>query len=52
MDLDRLKVIGASLTAVTISIHDVEAILSVVSLLLAAGYTIWKWRKEMKENKG
>lgn len=43
-----VKVWAATLGALTLSISDVQAIVSIVALLVATGYTLWKWRRDAK----
>ncbi len=45
------KVAGVSTTAVVISLSTVKDYLSIISLLLAIGYGIYKWRSDIKKNK-
>jgi len=37
--------------AIGITFTDVENVLKIVSLLLAIGYTAWKWRSESKKKR-
>jgi len=52
---DSLNSIGTVLlahtTALAISITDFADWLKITSLLLAIGYTIFKWRADLKQNK-
>lgn len=45
------SVLLAHTTALAISITDFEDWLKITSLLLAIGYTIYKWRSDLKQNK-
>lgn len=47
--IDTAKVIAASLTATGITIADVNSLLTTFSIILAIGYTVWKWRKDYKK---
>jgi hypothetical protein len=46
--LDITKVAGAAIGATTITIANINGILTTFSILLAISYTIWKWRKDYK----
>lgn len=48
---DVLQVILAHLGAVAISFTDVELFFKILSLVLASGYTLWKWIHEWKKTK-
>ena len=48
---DIFQVILAHLGAITVSFLNVENTLKITSLLLAIGYTAWKWRTEYVKNK-
>jgi uncharacterized membrane protein YjfL (UPF0719 family) len=45
------SVLLAHTTALAISITDFADWLKITSLLLAIGYTIFKWRSDLKQNK-
>ena len=49
--LDITKVAGATIAAATITISDVNAALTTVSICLAIFYTGWKWVKDIKKDK-
>jgi hypothetical protein len=48
---DIFQVLLAHLGAITISFLNVENTLKITSLLLAIGYTSWKWRTEYVNRK-
>jgi hypothetical protein len=48
---DIFQVILAHLGAITISFLNIENTLKITSLLLAIGYTAWKWVTEYQKNK-
>lgn len=55
---DTIKVIIANISAITFGFiqldqmrDDIEWWLKIISLLLAIGYTAWKWRKDIKKQK-
>ena len=45
---DVLSVLLAHMAAIGITFTNVELTLKIISLLLAIGYTAWKWVKEYK----
>ena len=47
--LDYLDVPTLHAIAIALTFTDVENILKVSSLILAIGYTLWKWRSEYKK---
>lgn len=47
--LDTAKVVGANAGAITITASGVQQTLSIISIVLAIGYTIWKWRRDFKK---
>jgi hypothetical protein len=56
--IDTVKVVLANITAITFGFielermrDDVESWLKIASLLVAMGYTIWKWRSDYKKTK-
>lgn len=49
--VDVIKVLGIHLGAIAISFSDVAEWLKVISLSVATGYTLWKWREEYKKTK-
>ena len=48
---DIFQVLLAHLVAITITFLNVENTLKITSLLLAIGYTAWKWVTEYVKNK-
>lgn len=48
---DVLSVILAHVGAIGLTFMNVEWTLKIISLLLAIGYTCWKWVVEWKKNK-
>jgi len=48
---DIFTVIIVHLSAIGITFLHVENTLKVISLLVATGYTVWKWVKEWKKTK-
>jgi hypothetical protein len=48
---DVLQVLLAHIGAIAISFLDVELALKISSLVLAIGYTCWKWHTEWKKSK-
>lgn len=46
--LDYFDVPLLHFVAISITFTNAESTLKIVSLLLAIGYTIWKWRHEFK----
>jgi hypothetical protein len=48
---DIFQVLLAHLGAITVSFLNVENTLKITSLLLAIGYTSWKWRTEYVNRK-
>ena len=48
---DIFQVLLAHLGAITVTFLNVEGTLKITSLLLAIGYTCWKWRTEYQKNK-
>jgi hypothetical protein len=50
-DADIVTIISVNLGGIMISLSDVELVLRVVSITVAIGYTVWKWRKDLKEKK-
>jgi hypothetical protein len=56
--LDMVKVVMANISAITFGFIHIEQMkdeiewgLKIVSLLIAIGYTIWKWRNDVKKSK-
>lgn len=49
--LDYFDVPLLHCVAIAITFTDIENALKVISLLLAIGYTLWKWRSEFKNRK-
>jgi len=49
--IDMIKVGAANLGAITITLANVQASLSIISLLVAISYTVWKWVRDSKKNK-
>ena len=49
--LDYFDVPLLHFIAISITFTNAESALKIVSLLLAIGYTIWKWRSEFKNRK-
>ena len=49
--LDYLDVPLLHFIAISISFTNAESTLKIVSLLLAIGYTVWKWRSEFKNKR-
>jgi len=47
-----LQVLGVNTTALTLTIANINGILTTISLILAIGYTLYKIRKEIKNKKG
>lgn len=50
--LDNADVPLLHIIAISLTFTDIEGYLKIVSLLLAIGYTTWKWRHEYKKRKG
>lgn len=48
---DIFQVLLAHLGAITVTFLNVESTLKLTSLVLAIGYTCWKWRTEYVKNK-
>jgi len=48
---DIIQVISVHLGAISVTLMNVENILKITSLLLAIGYTCWKWYNDYKKNK-
>lgn len=48
---DIAKVVGVHLGAVAVSFTNVERSLKLLSLLVAIGYGLWKWRVDYLKNK-
>lgn len=48
---DVLSVVLAHIAAIGISLTNIELALKILSLLLAIGYTGWKWLHEWKKSK-
>ena len=48
--IDTAKVIGAAGAATGVTIANINGVLTTISICLAIGYTIWKWRKDYKKN--
>lgn len=49
--LDYFDVPLLHFVAISISFTNAESALKIVSLLLAIGYTVWKWRSEFINKK-
>ena len=49
--VDYIDVPVFHIIAIMVTFTDVEAYLKIVSLLLAIGYTTWKWTHEYKKRK-
>jgi hypothetical protein len=47
--LDMTKVLGAAAVATTVTLSQVNTILTTVSICLAIAYTIYKWVKDLKK---
>ena len=45
---DIFTVIVVHLSAIGVTFLDVENFLKITSLVVATGYTVWKWHKEWK----
>lgn len=48
---DVFTVIVIHLSAIGVTLLNVELALKIISLLLAIGYTLWRWYKEWKKSK-
>jgi|GEM_PF-5773255 len=46
-----IKVWVAVLGALSLTLAEVQAIVSIVALLVATGYTLWKWHRDAKKPK-
>lgn len=49
--IDILKVFGIHIGAVVITLSNVEIALKIISLGVAIGYGVWKWRVDYLKNK-
>lgn len=49
--IDVTTVLGAHCLAMVINLTDCGDWLKIISLLLASGYTVWKWQHDYKKSK-
>ena len=49
--IDVIKVALLQLIALGIALSDVKEVLSIISICIAIGYGIWKWRQDIKNKK-
>lgn len=47
--LDISKVLGAATVATTVTLSEVNIILTTVSICLAIAYTVYKWVKDLRK---
>lgn len=48
--IDTAKVVAVNIGAITITATNIQAGLSIASLVLAISYTAWKWARDIKKN--
>lgn len=46
---DVIKVLAINIGAITITVANIKDALTIVSLLIAISYTVWKWGKDIKK---
>ena len=46
--IDVIKVASMQLVALGIALSDVKEVLSIISILIAIFYAIWKWASDVK----
>ena len=46
--IDVIKVASMQLVALGIALSDVKEVLSIISILIAIFYAIWKWTSDIK----
>lgn len=51
MDLTDLKIYGINLTALSISMTDIDVFLKIILLSVSIGYTVHKWYRLNGKNK-
>ena len=51
MDLTDLKIYGINLTALSISMTDIDVFLKIILLSVSIGYTVHKWYMPNGKNK-
>lgn len=49
--IDTTKVLLVNACAITITTANIQMSLSIVSLVLAICYTVWKWNRDIKNNR-